>query len=59
MDAMEEYQAYHSWEHDAIIGRLKAEMVQEKQALTQSRDEMITTAEHQKVFKQLKVMSTT
>jgi hemerythrin len=49
MGAMEEYQASHSREHDAIIGRLKEKLVQAQQALNQSRDEMITMVEHQKV----------
>jgi hypothetical protein len=34
-------------------------MVQEQQALTQSREEMITRVEHKKVVKQLKDMSST
>jgi hypothetical protein len=59
MGAMEEYQAYNSREHDAIIGSLNAELVQEQQALTQSKDEMIIMDEHQKVFEQLKVMLAT
>jgi len=59
MGTIEEYQAAQSRKHDVIIGRLKAELVQAQQALTQSREEMITRYEHQKVVKQLKDMSTT
>jgi len=54
MGTLEEYQGAQSQEQDVIIGRLKEELVQAQQALTQSREEMITRAEHQKVVKLLK-----
>jgi hypothetical protein len=36
-------------EQSAIIDRLEAELVQAQQALTQTRDEMVTMEEHQRV----------
>jgi hypothetical protein len=44
-------------DQSAIIDRLEAELVQAQQALTQTRDEMVTMEEHQRVVKQLKTMS--
>ena len=59
MGTIEEYQAAQSREHDVVIGRLKAELVQAQQALTQSKEEMITREERQKFVKKLKDMSAT
>ena len=59
MDAMEEYQASQSQEQNAIINRQKAELTQAQQALAQPKEEMVTMDEHQKVVKQLNLMSAT
>jgi hypothetical protein len=59
MGTIEEYQETQSQEQDVVIDRLKAELVQAQQALTQSREEMITRVEHQKVVKQLEDISAT
>ena len=58
MGTIEEYQEAMSWEQDVVIGRLKEELVQAQQTLTQYREEIITRDEHQKVVKHLKDMST-
>jgi hypothetical protein len=50
-------EAFQSPKQGAIINRLEAELVQTQQTLTQCRSEMVTMAEHQKVFKQLQSMS--
>ena len=44
-------------DQSAIIERLEVGLVQSQQALTQTRDEMVTMTEHQRVVKQLKTMS--
>jgi hypothetical protein len=41
------------------ISRLEAELIKSQQALTQSRDEMVTMVKHQRVVKQLKSTSAT
>jgi hypothetical protein len=59
MGTIEEYRATQSWEQNVVIDRLKVKLVQAQEALTQSREEMITRDEHQKVVKQLKDISAT
>jgi hypothetical protein len=60
---IEEYihtdESFHSTEHDAIISRLEAELVQSQQTLIQCRSEMVRMVEHKKVVKQLQAMSST
>jgi hypothetical protein len=50
-------ETFQSPEQSVVINRLEAELVQAQQALIQSKDEMVTMAEHQRVVKQLKSMS--